>query len=82
MCDVWKITGRRAERSEIWDSGILVMHIWCNFDLVVFKVIFGSFGGFVSKCTVSQKRLVGLRAKRNEIWDSLILWQILVNLTL
>ncbi len=28
--------------SEIWDSWILVKHIWATYDLVVFKVILGS----------------------------------------
>ncbi len=43
------MAGCRAKRTEIWDSGILVTHIWSTFDLVVFNVILGSFGALVSK---------------------------------
>ncbi len=41
------------------------MHIWgtCTYDLVVFKVILGSFSAFVSKTA-------GCRVKKTEIWDS------------
>ena len=35
---------RRVKGSEIWDSGVLVEHIWDNFDLVRVKVVLGSFG--------------------------------------
>ena len=45
----FKMAGCRAKRSEIWDSRILATHIWCIFDLVVFKAILGSFRAFVSK---------------------------------
>ncbi len=44
MCDILKRAGRRAKRSEIWDSGTLVIYMCCTFDLVVFKVILVSFG--------------------------------------
>ncbi len=38
------MTGRRAKRSEIWDSWILVTHIWGTFDPVVgFNISLGSF---------------------------------------
>ncbi len=40
------------------DSWILATHIWGTFDLVVFKVILGSFGAFVSKWPISRKRRV------------------------
>ena len=33
-----------AEQSEIWDSGLLVTSMWGTFSLLVFKVIWGSFG--------------------------------------
>ncbi len=52
-----KMAGRRAIRSEIWESGVIVTRIWGTFDLLVFKVILGSFGAFVSKWPVTQKRL-------------------------
>ncbi len=35
---------RRAKRSEIWDSWVLVKHISGTFDLVTLKVIRWSFG--------------------------------------
>ena len=50
--------GRIAKRTEIWNSGALTTHIWGAFDVVVFKVIWGSFGTFVSKWLVNRKRLV------------------------
>ncbi len=40
------------------------MYVWATFDLVVFKVILGSFGVLVSKWPV-----IHHRAKRIEIWD-------------
>ncbi len=49
MCEILKMAGRRAKRSKIWDSRILVTHTWSIFDLVVFKVILGSFSAFVLK---------------------------------
>ena len=36
---------------------IVVTCIWSTFDLLVFSVIFGSFGALVSKWSVTQKRL-------------------------
>ena len=44
MCDILKMAGRRAIRSEMWDSMVLVAHTWRIFDLGGFKVILGSFG--------------------------------------
>ena len=32
---------RRANQSQIWDTGLLVGHVWGTFDLIVFKVIWG-----------------------------------------
>ncbi len=49
MIDILKTVGRRAEPSEIWDLGTVVRHMWCTYDLVVFKVILGSFGALVAK---------------------------------
>ena len=40
------MTGRRAKRSDICDSWVLVIHIWRTVDLVTSKVILGSFGAF------------------------------------
>ena len=49
---------RIAKRTEIWDSGTVVTDIWGTFNLVVFNVTLGSFGGLVSKWPVTQKRLI------------------------
>ncbi len=43
-CDILKTTAHRAKLNGIWGSGKLVTHMWCAFDLVVFKVILVSFG--------------------------------------
>ncbi len=39
----------RAYRLGIWDLDILVEHTWDTFELVVVKVILGSFNAFVVK---------------------------------
>ncbi len=39
-----EMANRRAKRSEIWDSGVLVEHIWDTFGPVMFNVSLGSFG--------------------------------------
>ena len=39
---------RGAIRSEIWYAGVPVEHIYHDFDLMVLKVIWGSFGPFSS----------------------------------
>ena len=38
----------RAKWSEIWDSWVLVEHVWRTFDLAEFNVICGSFGALAS----------------------------------
>ncbi len=38
------MTGRRVNPTEIWDSVVLIWHLWGTFDPVVFNVILGSFG--------------------------------------
>ena len=63
--------GRRAKWTKIWDSGTLVTHMWCNFDLVVFKVTLGSVGARLKMACIS--KTARRRAKRSEIWDSWIL---------
>ena len=54
------MAGRKAKRSEIWDSGTLVTHtcIWVHFGLVVFMVTLGSFSVLVSNWAITSKRLV------------------------
>ncbi len=42
--NIWKMSDRRAKRSEIWDSWVLIQHIRGSFGLLAFKVILGSFG--------------------------------------
>ncbi len=37
------MVNRRVKRSEIWDLGLLVEHMKDIFDIVMFKVILGSF---------------------------------------
>ena len=58
MACILKKTGCRVKQSEIWDSGVLAVCIWCIFDLVGFEVIWRSCSALVSKWPVSQKRLV------------------------
>ena len=48
MCDILKMAGRGAKQTAIWDSKILGTDMYCTFDLIVLKVILGSFGAFVS----------------------------------
>ncbi len=57
-----------SKRTEI-DAEILITYIWSIFDLVVFKVILGSFVALVPKCPVTRKK-AGSRVKGTEIWDS------------
>ena len=56
----------KCETESIWDSWILVTHMWGTFDLVVFIVISRSFGTLSSKACAS--KMVGHRRKRIEIW--------------
>ncbi len=57
-CDIMETASRRAKLTKIWDSGISVTHMWGTFDLVVFKLILGSFGALVSKWPVYRNQLV------------------------
>ena len=41
---IWKTSDRRAKRSEIWDSWVVIQHIRGTFGLLAFKVILRSFG--------------------------------------
>ena len=41
---ICKTSDRRAKRNEMWDSRVVVQHIWGTFSLVAFKVILRSFG--------------------------------------
>ena len=52
-----KATGCGAKQSEIYDSGLVATCIWSTFDLLVSKVILGSFSALVSKCPVTHKQL-------------------------
>ncbi len=42
--NILEIDNYRVKQTEIWDSGVLVEHICKNFDLALFKVIWGSIG--------------------------------------
>ncbi len=57
-CYIMETTGCRAKRTKICESRTLVIHLWCTFDLIVFKVVLMSFGPRVSKWPVTPKRLV------------------------
>ncbi len=46
-----KWTKHRAKRGENWHSGLLVEHVWDNFDLVMFKVTWGCIGVFGALAT-------------------------------
>ncbi len=48
MCDILKTAGRGAKRSEIWDSRVVVTHIWVHLPCRVQ----GNFG--VIQCIVSK----------------------------
>ncbi len=59
------MAGFRAKQTEIWHLGILVTHI-CGVTLtLVFKVIWGSFGAFVSKWPVTQNGWSYSETERN-----------------
>ncbi len=61
-----KTAGRIAKQTEIWEPETLITHMWCTFDLLVFKAILRSFGVLFSKWPVTQKQLAvqqnGLKA--------------------
>ncbi len=57
-CYIVETAGPKAKWTKMWDSGTLVTHMWCTFDLVVFKVILRSFGARVSNWPVTPKRLL------------------------
>ena len=54
MANILETANRRAKWREIWYSGVVVTYILAAFDLLVLKVIFGSFGTLVSKWHVTQ----------------------------
>ncbi len=51
-----KMADHRARQTKIWDSRILLTHIWGTYDLLVCKGILGSFGAHV-KMACNWKRL-------------------------
>ena len=65
-----KMADRRAKGSEIWDTGVVVGCIWGTFDLVLFKVILGSFLSLYI-CTflivACNSKTTSRRAKRGEM---------------
>ncbi len=56
MACISKMAGYREKRSENWDSWTIVINIWGIFELVGFKVIYGSFGALVSRVLGCLKR--------------------------
>ncbi len=58
--------------SESWDSELVVTCILGIFDLLVFKVILGSFGALVLNCLkmACNSKMAGRGVKGSEIWDS------------
>ena len=52
-----KTAGRRAKWSDIWDSMVVVTLMCSAFDILVFEVIWGLFGAFVSEWNETRKRL-------------------------
>ncbi len=56
---LWKcliVQRNRLKFETEWKVGevaVVVEHIWVTFDLVVFRVVLGSFGGLVSKWPVT-----------------------------
>ncbi len=39
------MAGSTDKRGDIWETDVLVGQIWDTFEIVVFKLILGSFGG-------------------------------------
>ncbi len=56
------------KRSEIWDSGVVVIWIGAPLDALVFKVILGSFLCTCLKMACAPKT-IGREAKRSGIWE-------------
>ncbi len=52
---IWKTSDLKAKRSEIWDSRVIVPHMWDTFGLYAFKVILTSFGALVIFPKMRQK---------------------------
>ena len=58
---IWKTNDRRAKRSEILNSLVVLQHIWGTFRLVAFKVILRSFGAL----TIFRNYGLMIRGRRN-----------------
>ncbi len=52
-----KTAGSRVKQNEIWNLVLVVVRTLGAFNLLVFKVVLGSFGAVGSKWPVSGKRL-------------------------
>ncbi len=44
LVNILEVAIRKTKRSQIWDSGLLLEHIWGTFDLAAINVIWESFG--------------------------------------
>ena len=42
--NILEMVNRREKRGRVWDSVVLVQHMFGTFDVEVFKVILGTFG--------------------------------------
>ena len=63
-----KMVGLRAKQTIIWDSGVLVTHIWGTFDYKV-NTILESFGALISPQSVTHKLLI-VEQNWLTFWDS------------
>ncbi len=57
IANILEMANRSAEQSEIWDLERTSGRCMGTFELIVFKVILGSLGAFVSKWHVTRKWL-------------------------
>ena len=70
MASNLKMAGRRTKGIEVWDSGMLGNCILGTSDLLVCKVILGSFGECTFLEMACNLKMAARRAKRIEVWDS------------
>ncbi len=64
-----KTDGRRATRTEIWDSWILLTYIWDAYNPVGSKVILWSFSGLFCFKMARKSKMADRRRKRLENWN-------------
>ncbi len=71
---IWKMSYRRAKRSEIWESRVVFQYIQGTFGIVASKVILRSFGALAIffENTISEKHYLFNKSQPN-------LWKLLLN---